>query len=212
MTKNHLLLLLTTSIIGNCFTLYILNNFKQKAAIVFSNQELALKSGEDQLATTRDNFRQSLIWQLKYEGHSIDNDIRLIAPDESNYYLQNLIGSQPKLIYRITDKSCDVCYDKITEKLKKASDVFGRENIIVILPIKELRKTISAFKEQEIKAKIFAVTEELALGVPLESSTSPFFFILTNDFRVSSLFIPHKNGADITEEYLNEMSQKYFQK
>lgn len=210
--KNLLLPLLLISVVVNFFTVYKLHTFKKKAAIAFSAQEHALKNSEALLTTTRDNFRQSLIWQLKYEGNSINQNTKIVASDRSIYYVKDLVSTQPKLIYRITEKSCDVCYDKITDKLNIASELIGWDNIIVIVPIKELRKTIAAFKEQGIKSQLFAVTEELALNIPLENSTSPFFFIVNEDFRIRSLFIPHKNGAELTENYLYEMSEKYFKR
>ncbi|MBX2964724.1 MAG: hypothetical protein KF845_01170 [Cyclobacteriaceae bacterium] len=210
LSKKILLLLLALSVIGNSFTLYILFNFKKKTSIIFANQEFALKNSEELLITTKENFHQSLLWQLKYEGYSVNQSTKLITPDDLNYQLKNWIGSEIKLIYRITDKSCDVCFDKITEKLKGASNLIGWDNIVVILPIKELRKTIAAFKEQQINARIFAVNEELALGIPLETSSSPFFFIINKELTVKNLFIPHKNGAELTEAYLAEMSYKYF--
>lgn len=210
--KNLLFLLLIVSIIGNMFTLFKFLEYKRKVTIVFSEQKNSIRDIEELLATTRDNFQQSLSWQFRYDDYSINPDASLIALDDSKLFLKTAIDSGTKLIYRITTNSCDVCYDKITEKLKYACDLIGASNVIVILPIKEMRKTISAFKDQAIYAKVFAVNEEDALGIPLENSTSPFFFTVNESFKINNLLIPHKNGAEVTEDYINQIFIRYFEK
>lgn len=87
--------------------------------------------------------------------------------------------------------------------------MIGAENVIVIVPVSELRRTLDAFREQEISVTLLATDSPAALNLPVEDHSAPFFFVADKGM-VKHLFVPLKDDVESTQDYLSLMKDKYF--
>ena len=210
MNQKSILIIVLVLIVSNAVCVYQFWRYKD----VFSNKlslvEERMVDQKNEVAGLR-SYSYSLITTLvKYQDAYLDASTPLVDIDKGTTTLREVMRFGNKLVYRWTDKACEMCYDGILPKIKEFGEAVGNENIIVLVPLSHLRKTYVTFNENGIHLTLLAIRENSTIGLPdLESNYYPFFFLLSSDMKASSVFIPSKTSIEMTETYLHSIANRF---
>jgi hypothetical protein len=191
---------------SNIFCVFKLLDYRNK----LTSDIAQLKNKISDQAIEVDGARAHLLTlineQIQYYGKTLNGDIDLVTVGNKHLNFRDILTPDGTIIYRWTDKSCEMCYDNVLANLKEAAEIIGDDKIIVIVPLDHLRKTFVTFNENQIPINILAIKNNEILGLEsLENGFSPFFFVATKDLKVSHIFIPSTKSPTVTSAYLNQV-------
>ena len=191
------------------YVLTIYNYFKikriyERKEVLYTKQINDLKSvkalfnAENQL-----NFESTYRFGNKY----ISDDIKLYRGKNEKYSLED-INKNPKLVYRISDNVCEICYDNVLAQLIEFESKNQNENnIIILVPLDRIRELKVYLTKNDLNIPYYGIKEDtLGIGV---SKFHPYFFILENNIA-QHIFVPSKNEIKSTEKYLDIIWTRYF--
>lgn len=101
------------------------------------------------------------------------------------------------LVFRFSGLFCDKCVNNLMNSLKKAFPNF-KDNERIVLMSSDISPRI---KETYYGKKTLSYLRE-DMGLPYESTSTPFFFVTGNDRIAKAIFFPDENRPDMTEKYL----------
>ncbi len=151
---------------------------------------------------------QELIDFHKFNYSTYPIDIKLLKNKEENVFLKNLVNNRGKLVYRISDKVCSICYDEVIKELKYYSGKIGNENILILVPIDRIRELKAYLEELECNISFYGIKTNNILTEIDEHF--PFFFYIDDQMLPKHVFIPSKNEIDNTKIYLDIIKERYF--
>ncbi len=136
---------------------------------------------------------EKYIYRYKLELSSMENileNIVLVDGNNSEFPIQDLINT-PKLIYRVSSRSCSPCVDRDIQRIKELGKVIGPEKILIISDYENSRSLNILSNSQEVLSPCFNFTGKLNLTIAVESDLkkAPFFFILDEELRVRFPFL-----------------------
>jgi len=108
----------------------------------------------------------------------------------------------PIFVYRYSAFNCDVCVKFGNTKIEEYfSDKKNSQQLLYIISDFQSNNNIQNAKVIDIKKN--------NLGLPVENSNQPFYFVLINNC-IRHVFIPDKSFPDYTDLYLREIKKRYF--
>lgn len=158
--------------------------------------------------TFEDNYEQILESKIiTLEKENINSKLRnqclFIGNDSLNKKTLKNFTTQKKLFFYFSENTCTPCIDETIEIIEKVFPSYiHNERIVFISPDYPER-----FREDFHKKKLLTL-EHHKLGIPLEITEVPFFFVLNNKLEIESIHIINKTKFFKTEEYLRKISQK----
>lgn len=112
--------------------------------------------------------------------------------------------SLPILILRYSFFGCNICTEFATDKLKEHfNDYETNPQVLFIASDYNVNMDMGYKNLINIGNK--------NLGLPIERSNTPFFFILNGD-KVENTFMPERKFPQYTDVYLKKIKRRYFSK
>jgi hypothetical protein len=108
----------------------------------------------------------------------------------------------PILVYRYSVLNCDICVKFGNSKIEEHFPDYKNNSKLLFI--------ISGFPANyTINHTNFLDLQKNSLGLPVENSNQPLYFILINNY-IHHVFIPEKNFPENTDTYLQEIKKRYF--
>ncbi len=131
---------------------------------------------------------------LVYEGNNTTDTLNL---------LENI--HQETLVFRFSAESCDVCVNFVISRLKNAFPDYAKNQRIMLIG-SELNPRV---KEGYYGKNTFSFIGG-DMGLPAEKYNVPFLFIIDED-RISKMgFVPDKAYPELTDSYLINIRNRFF--
>lgn len=146
------------------------------------------------------NFSISLL-----DNQSTLNCVYVYYDDSTKIF--NLVDSidEPTLIFRFSGRMCDQCVFFVIDKIKEKFENYSSNPRIVFLA-SEINPRAKTFYEKRI------ITLMKDLNGALEERQIPYLFITGKDHTKQFVFVPDKSCPKLTEEYLQTICTRFFQK
>lgn len=121
------------------------------------------------------------------------------------------IMSNNTLVLRYSEMHCDVCIDSIVRRLNIYQDSIGLHNIILFTSTENL-KYVKKFKRvNNIHFDTYSISN--GLDTVLVDIGMPYLFVYSfTNKRINNVFVPQKENAKFTDEYLHSILLKYYAK
>lgn len=186
----------------------ILTLHKYKTLRKFSQEQIAENSltgrkemvlwVNSQVALTVNGMKMPDIQLKEYNGNTI--------PLED--YMK---GKKEVLVVRINELHCSDCVNFILEKIARLSkDLNLDDNILFLGSYQTPTSRRYIEKNMKLPAIIYDF-ENGELPPMLEEENFPYCFLLSSDMTILHAFIPDKAVPDMANNYLKNISQRYFQ-
>lgn len=112
-------------------------------------------------------------------------------------------ASKKTLFFYFSENTCAPCIEETIEILKMIFPSYtSNERILFISPKYPIR-----FRDNFYGKKLTTLKAGV-LGIPLENTEAPFFFVLNDKLEIESIHVVNKTKFYKTEEYLQKMSEK----
>jgi hypothetical protein len=213
--KKYTIIILSVFFI--CFLGYTYLNVKHfKTSFEAQKSVWEMKKNELEDEATNAKIKLDLVMNINNtQILSEDKDIShlsICSESGSPIPLRTLIirNNNPKLIFRYSEKNCDVCIDSVLVCLKKYSGSIGVENIILLASYEDITDLKLFRKFNKIGFEIFNALNIDEL--PIERLNTPYLFILDNTLRANCIFIPEKTIQKRTDSYFQVILKRYFYK
>ncbi|WP_279094950.1 heavy-metal-associated domain-containing protein [Bacteroides acidifaciens] len=152
------------------------------------------------------NFLQG----IHTDGTKFDN-VKLASKEQPPIALEEYMKDIPYvLLVRISDMHCNDCVTSIMSKLNRLSSELNlTANTLVLasyqnpVALKSVRNLAPALKTCSVNST--------DISFPLEEANFPYCLVLTKDMTVLHSFTPNKAVHHLTDSYLKNISQRYFQ-
>ncbi len=164
------------------------------------------KSGQEVELIKSEKFTQELYTKQNVSESVINNNIPIRIQQDFFLYSDgkkaDLLSSKPILVYRFSALSCSTCVDFGKNKIQDYfSDYKNSPDLLFVA---------SGYPSNyQVDLKNFLNIGKNSLGLPLEQTNLPFYFILI-DGIVQQVFIPDKSSSEYTDIYLEEIKRRYF--
>lgn len=208
MTK-YSITIIVALVVLNLFTLF--NMYSTKDNFVLKETGLKrqikdLKAKENLTAVERN---RNFITTYTYSNRKLSPTIKVYRGKNEEFLLKDLIDSK-KLIYRISDNTCEICYDDVLNLFTNYSEVVNNENLIIIVPLDRIRE-LKVYLEQQNSDIPFYGIKKGELGLEVDKYY-PFLFLLEKDMDVEHVFVPSKNEIQTTKDYLDIIKFRNFER
>lgn len=145
---------------------------------------------------------------FEFQSYKIDENVEIYDENEERITLIQLIQKKPKLIFKYSDLNCNVCIDEQINLLKKASEIIGSENIIILANYDSPRDLIQFRRMNQIDFKVLNLRDIEFTAV---DKSLPYYFILDESLSLKLLYIPIKGDISLTQQYFEKINKRYFQ-
>ncbi|WP_111310029.1 hypothetical protein [Confluentibacter sediminis] len=204
--KNWIIITLILTVLFTVYTFLSINNDLQlrNDFLKEENKNQSKKSND-----LKGKFKQTFMNSLYYDNTDLSQkDIQLSKSKSESIAFKSIIGEKNRLVYRISDDVCSICFDQVIEELKKFYDKKDIEDIIILVPLDRMRELKSYFDELKCNIPFYGISKNgLGLGI---DQYSPFFFYIDKSMLVKHVFIPAKAEIESTQIYLEVMDERYF--
>ncbi|MDR0507648.1 MAG: hypothetical protein LBH32_12665 [Dysgonamonadaceae bacterium] len=149
---------------------------------------------------------QTMFIQLESEGCKLNLEVNY--SDSLNLDLHNVLQQLPKLVFFHSELNCNSCVEQdfpLFNKIQKTIE----NNLLFFASYKNNRDLIIFKRINNIQSNIYNVS---SVGLPVEELNMPFCFVINQDFRAESVFIPIKEDSLLLKRYLEIIANKYFKK
>ena len=120
-------------------------------------------------------------------------------------------GRKEVLVVRVNELYCSDCVNFILQKIGRLSKELNLdENILLIGSYQSSTARRYLEKNMKLPSTVFDI-ENGNLSLPLEEEGFPYCFLLSSDMTILHTFIPDKAVPDLANNYLKNISQRYFQ-
>ena len=120
-------------------------------------------------------------------------------------------GRKEVLVVRVNELYCSDCVNFILQKIGRLSKELNLdENILLIGSYQSSTARRYLEKNMKLPSTVFDI-ENGNLSLPLEEEGFPYCFLLSSDMTILPAFIPDKAVPDLANNYLKNISQRYFQ-
>jgi hypothetical protein len=118
-------------------------------------------------------------------------------------------SDNPKLIFRFSESSCELCVDSVLVCLRKHSDRIGKKNIIILTSYDDIAYLVLFKKYEEIDFQIYNARN---IDLPIEKLNVPYLFVIDKSLKTNCIFIPEKTIQKRTDLYFQTIVKRYFSK
>jgi len=154
------------------------------------------------LEITRNNFLANILYGETYHltEQTVIYDISLKA-----ITLKEIVGCSPKIIFRMTDRTCQSCINEFIEIINNLP-VNIKQNMIILVTSENpkylfglnatLKSTVSLFRID------FGCINNLA-----ENTDAPYFSVVTPELDLKYFYISDNNDAGMIRYYIQEVAK-----
>jgi len=177
-----------------CFYVLVIVSCKQKSKEQIELEEYKLKIKTTIEKMESDNLKKGVNNQSVYLGVDSIHKIGL------RQYV-----NRPKLFLYFSSNTCSSCIDETVEITERVFPNYKKnEGIVFISPDYPARFRINCYGKKLLNL------EKGKLGLPLENSTEPpFFIVIDSTMQVKSIHVVNKMNFDRTEIYLNGLAKSF---
>lgn len=162
---------------------------------------ISVKFSTDKNGKEKENCFVKEMIAMQVVGESVRNSNNEVNLEKK--YGDNInILHTPLLVFRYSNYACNICIDFALDELKKVFPDYASNPNILFIASDYKSKTKTNFSNS-INIK------ESNLGLSLEDTKLPFYFILVND-KAEHVFVPDKSAPELTKTYLSEIKKRYF--
>lgn len=148
--------------------------------------------------------------EILLNGNEISKDLKVMNIQSCRKRLSDIISNNT-LVLRYSEMHCNVCIDSIVGKLNLYRDSIGLQNIILLTNTENMSYVKKFKKINNIHFNIYSIDK--VLNSVLVDIGMPYMFIYSsNDERIRNVFVPQKENAQFTNEYLHSILLKYYTK
>ena len=144
-------------------------------------------------------------------GTILSPELILIDENDKSFKFSDLVTSNsnvPKIVIRLSAVACDICLDEELKIIKGYISIIGTENIMIFASSYNLRSLKVRKNNLLIDIPIYQIEET---GIQFEANhTNLFVFTINSDFTVKDFFIPEKSLPEISNDYYDVISKKYW--
>jgi hypothetical protein len=152
------------------------------------------------LERTRNNF---LVNIFNGESYYLPKQAVIYDISLKTTTLKEIVGSSPKIIFRMTDRTCESCINEFIEIINSLP-VNIKQNVIILVTSENpkylfglneiLRSTVSLFR-----------IDSGCINNPAEHTAAPYFSVVTPELDLKYLFIPDNNDAEMIRHYIQKV-------
>lgn len=201
------LIICSVIIVGLSFYYNSKLKIKENKLLIYEGLKEDLRNDFQNIKSKSDfYFNNSLI----NNGLKLDDSVDLTNQKGNLTNVRKIISNgELRVIYRISEDVCNICYDKTIQRLIHFSDEVGVDNVAIFVPFERMRELRSYLNELDSNIPYFGIRKrELNIEV---DSFSPFFFILNKEGKVNHIFVPPKvDQYNRVENYLSILKNRYF--
>jgi len=157
------------------------------------------------LYTSNETLEKRLFDIGKVLNVKIDSTIIYYRGKNDNVTINDVLNGKDKLVLHIRPDFCNTCIIEAIEKIEKANQKFGIDNVIVLIQSDYYRQLIQTKSDYGIKNNAFGYKNN-ELFKNLRFVNSPSFFVIKKNFYISNFFIPIEYNSDITYDYFDQIS------
>lgn len=182
--------IITLLLFSTCILLYIGNNNLKKE----SHSQL------EQMKNMRKNFLLNISNRCSFH---VTTNLELLDKNMNMTDINNIVGNQPKIIFRFTDQACGKC---ISDFIKLINNFSGKSsyNIVFLVSSKNPKYLFELGNTLNKSISIYRIDYSV-LGTPYESTDIPYFFIISPDLNMRDFFIPDSNDSLLIKEYIEKI-------
>lgn len=185
---------LLTRVLFICFGSLMIVSCQQKSKWQIEETEIEKKIKVEIEKLEADNSAQVLIDQFVYLGLDSLQPVRL----------KDFV-CKPRLFLYFSANTCSSCVDQTVETIETIFPGYKtNDNIVFVSPDYPARYRINCYGKKLLNL------EKGKLGLPLENSTEPpFFIVIDSTMQVKSIHVVNKMDFDRTEIYLNGLTKSF---
>lgn len=195
--KHKLSLVVLVLVVGIVFLIsHILNGREEVMQLRKENEEHAGSFKQE------NELRK---FEIATNGKRINKSFKIFNHDgEINF---DEVVTNDKLVFFLSESSCDMCTDSEISNLEKFYDAIGKDNIIILIE-SDNNRFVTYYRENKFKKYTCYRVKHHAQST---GTIQPFFFILEKEsLRINSTFMPQKEKPQHTEFYLMQVIDNYF--
>ena len=148
--------------------------------------------------------------EIFLNGNEMPHNLEVINLHGHKKKLSDIM-SKNTLVLRYSEMHCDVCIDSIVGKLNIYQDSIGLQNIILFTNTENMNYVKRFKRVNNIHFDIYSISN--ALDSVLVDIGMPYLFIYSfAEERISNVFVPQKENAKLTYQYLHSILLKYYTK
>ena len=144
-------------------------------------------------------------------GTALPRNLQLLNEDNRTIQLSDLIASNdnsPKLIIRFSADACDICLDEEMKTLNDFISKIGIENIMIFASNFNIRSLRVKQNNLSINLPFYCIEDT---GIHFEKKyKSLYVFVVDKGFTVKDFFVPDKIYPDLSKDYYNTITNKYY--
>lgn len=199
MNQGKIILLL--SVLLGCSTLLAVYGFMSKGNAVPA-VTLVVKDNEAYAYEKESGYNNTRFWNnypywvMLSEGRALDSFTQVIIAGNQDRLLANMVKKGPALFLKIELSQVENVLADTTFQLIKASGT-----PVFILTDATSVGLLAGNKNNGIPADHIG-TLPAPLNLPIEKARLPYFFLLTENLKVSNIFVPRTEIPEVTTKYL----------
>ncbi|MDR0574285.1 MAG: hypothetical protein LBG96_09700 [Tannerella sp.] len=158
------------------------------------------------------NLYSQVVESLNFYKVSYDVNIAIKKDSVKNIVCKNrrqeaplyeLIPEIPVLIYKYSDHSCAPCFEK---DIKATATCFAgvEDNVILLCEAHSERNLRQYLRTNHLNFTVLAMPPN-SFTWEIENHSNRYFFIMYPNGKLSDVFIPDKDNAELTVEYLESV-------
>ena len=148
------------------------------------------------------------ILQYTYNGNTM-NDCIVYDEFGKSINLSELLSSDYKVLFYISQNHCTSCVKRIVEDLKLFMDNVSFNKILIVGEFENKRKFHSFMKGYDLDCPMFLVYEQTNPNKILKDENLPYVCLINNEMLIKDLFIPIKELPNYNIKYYDTIIHKY---
>lgn len=175
-----------------------------------NKNQITQKGITDKFTVSKSNTVNRSALEMKNTLKAINPDILLVsAVRKDTLTLQQLVGTTPKLVLRFSELNCMTCVNDIVAKIKKASQIIGKKNVIVAATYHSIRDLYLFKRINGLKMPVYKLPTS-GFGLPIGGADIPFLFVIDPQFQTKLLFVPDKTLPKMSNQYCSIVESRVF--
>jgi hypothetical protein len=195
--KNILLMLLGVTVVSMYF--------------YYSNKMVGIQQTQKQLSDFSANVQMNGdFYELNFDlGNSMTGlkapEVKTTLHGDNDMFLSEIVKSGPILLFRYADINCNTCYESAIAEMKKTFSDSVR--YVAILCSYYAERDFHVFKKvNRIKYPMYRVQAD-AFDWAIEDYSTPYYFVLHPDMKVSNIYVPSNSYPEKNKLYLESIKR-----
>ncbi|MDR1368622.1 MAG: hypothetical protein LBJ72_00655 [Dysgonamonadaceae bacterium] len=146
-------------------------------------------------------------FELQSEGYELSPKLKIMEETGKEVVFLDLLGEyESVLIYRFSETHCDLCIEQHLSILKTLEGKISQGRLVLLCSYTNEKKMKIIRQTHNLNFKIYNIKDDV--GIPLEQTSNPYFFILDRDMKCWSVFSAVKENPDLTISCIQAVIEK----